>query len=90
MDAEVWYMSKEKREMGMSVTGIAKEMGVSRSTVRKYMNARKPLAYSKKKRTYKLDPYRDYIKARIDKYNLSAVRIFDEKRRRGTMADIQH
>ena len=36
-NAEMWYMIREKLDSGMSVSDIAKEMGISRSTVRKYL-----------------------------------------------------
>jgi transposase len=67
----------------MTITDIAKELEISRPTVRKYMKAKKPPQYGKKKRQTKLEPYRDYIKGRIEKYNLSAVRILEEIKKKG-------
>ena len=76
-------MIREKRDRGMSVSDIAKEMGISRPTVRKYMKARRPPEYGRKNRVSKLEPHKAYIKERIDRYNLSAVRILEEIRKKG-------
>ena len=70
------------RERGTKVAGIARELGISRPTVRKYMKARKPPEYNKKRRVSILDTYKPFIKDRVDRYNLSAVRILAETRKR--------
>ena len=49
-DAEVWHLIREKRDMGMSITDISKDMGISRPTVRKYLKGKKPPEYIKKNR----------------------------------------
>ena len=76
-------MIREKRDSGMSVSDIAKEMGINRPTVRKYLKAKRPPEYGKKNRVSILEPYKAHIKERIDRYNLSAVRILDEIRKKG-------
>ena len=76
-------MIREKRGKGMSVSDIAKEMGISRPTVRKYLKAKRPVEYNRKNRVPILEPYKAYIKERIDRYNLSAVRILEEIRKKG-------
>ena len=76
-------MIREKRDMGMSITDISKDMGISRPTVRKYLKGKKPPEYIKKNRVSKLEPYKAYIKERIDRYNLSAIRILEEIRKKG-------
>ena len=50
----------------MSIRSIAKEMGISRNSVRKYLK-NEPVKKHKKKRGSKLDPYRDTVKALIEK-----------------------
>ena len=65
----------------MSVSEIAKQLGIDRKTVRRYMNSEKVPRPSHRKRKSKLDPVRPIIKMLIDKYNLSAVRILEEIRR---------
>ena len=57
-----------------------KEQGVSRETVRKYIAMEKPAKYSREGRQSVIAPYTDYVKGRIDKHNLSAVRIYEEIR----------
>ena len=76
-------MIREKRDMGMSITDISKDMGISRPTVRKYLKGRNPQEYSKKNRVSILESYKAYIKERIDRYNLSAIRILEEIRKKG-------
>ena len=76
-------MIRDMREKGMSVSEIAKQLGIDRKTVRRYMNSEKVPRPSHRKRKSKLDPVRPIIKMLIDKYNLSAVRILEEIRRWG-------
>ncbi|EQD69553.1 integrase catalytic subunit [mine drainage metagenome] len=76
-------MIREMRNRGMKITEIAKELGMSRPTVRKYIKSKRPPEYSKKKRISKLEGFKLYIKERIDQYNLSAVRIMEEIKKKG-------
>ena len=76
-------MIKDMVEKGMSVSEIAKQLGIDRKTVRRYMNSEKVPRPSHRKRKSKLDPVRPIIKMLIDKYNLSAVRILEEIRKWG-------
>ena len=78
-------MIREQRDMGTSIMDISKDMGISRPTVRKYLKGKKPPEYIKKNRVSKLEPYKAYIKERIDRYNLSAIRILEEIRKKGYM-----
>ncbi|MCW6169343.1 MAG: IS21 family transposase [Thermoplasmatales archaeon] len=71
-------MFKAKKEQGMNISEIARRTGVSRKTVRKYIAMEKPAKYSREGRQSVIAPYTDYVRGRIDKYNLSAVRIYDE------------
>ena len=38
-------MIREKRDMGMSITDISKDIEISRPTVRKYLKGKKPPEY---------------------------------------------
>ena len=76
-------MIREMRDRGMKITEIAKDLGMSRPTVRKYLKARRPPEYGKKRRVSKLEGFKPYIKERIDQYNLSAVRIMEEIKKKG-------
>lgn len=61
----------------------SKKLEIDRKTVRKYMNSEKFPRPSHSKRKSKLDPVKPIIKVLIDKYDLSAVRIFEEIRKCG-------
>ena len=68
LDVEEWYMIKELRAKGMTISGIAKETGLSRNTVKKHLKLGKPALYQRKKKPSKLDPYREQIKYLIEHY----------------------
>jgi len=66
-------------ENGLSKSEAARQLGVSRATIRKYAATPDYQPYDRKDLPKsKLEPFRDFIRARLDKYPLSAVRIFDE------------
>ncbi len=66
-------------ESGVSVSEAARILGVARSTIRKYAQAPFfPEYVRRKKNGSKLEPYKEYIKGRLEKYPLSGVRIYDE------------
>ncbi len=76
-------MFRTMREQGMSISEIARRTGVCRKTVRKYIAMEKPAKYSREGRQSVIAPYTDYVRGRIDKHNLSAVRIYEEIREKG-------
>jgi len=55
---EEWHMIREMREKGMSISEIARQMHMSRNTVKKHLRLDKPLEYKRKGRKSKLDPER--------------------------------
>ena len=70
----------------MTVSEIARRTGVSRPTVRKYIGSDKPPVYGSSTgngRLSILEPYKPYIRERIEGYNLSGVRILEEIRTKG-------
>ena len=75
-------MIRNMREKGMSIKSIARELNISRNSVRKYMKS-ESLVKRNRKRKSKLDPCRDMIRVRIERHNLSAVRILEEIRKKG-------
>jgi len=83
LDSEEWYMIRGMREKGMSISAIARELHMSRNTVKRHLKLDTPLEYKRRKRKSKLDPVKPIIKMLIDKYNLSAVRILEEARKWG-------
>lgn len=76
-------MIRELRDRGVSISEIARQMGMSRNTVKRHLELNKPMEYRRKKGKSKLDPVKPIIKMLIDKYNLSAVRILEEIRKWG-------
>lgn len=70
-------MIRENCGEEMSVSEIAKEMGVSRPTVRKYLKAMRPMEFTRKNRMPLLEPYKAYRKDSIDRYILG-VRVLEE------------
>ncbi len=75
-------MIRSMSEKGMSIKSIARELSISRNSVRKYLKS-EPKNKQNRKRGSKLDPYREKIRALIDNNNLSAVRILEEIRKMG-------
>ena len=49
-------MIREMRGKGMSISEIARQMHMSRNTVKKHLRLDKPLEYKRKRRKSKLDP----------------------------------
>jgi len=76
-------MIKELKEKRMSISKISRELGISRPAVRKYLKSEKVLLYRKHKKPSILDPYKPYIKERIEKSDISAIRIFYEIKEKG-------
>lgn len=76
-------MFRKLKDQGMSNRAIAEKYGVSRNTVRKYVDGNKPLVYARNPRPSKIDPYRENVRDLINKYDLSAVRILEEIRKLG-------
>ncbi len=65
-------------KQGHSIRAIARMTGHSRNTVRKVLAAKGPPVFQTSKRKSKLDPFKDYLRGRIEQCNLSGRRLFDE------------
>jgi transposase len=85
IDAEEWLDMKSMYQNGMSISEIARRTGHDRKTVSKYVkgDANPPRPKPRKKRPSKLDPYKEYIKERIEEHNLSAVRLLEDIQKMG-------
>lgn len=77
---EEWHIIREMRERGMFISAIARELPMSRNTVKKHLRSDRPMEYNRVERKSKLDPVKPVIDMLIEKYNLSAVRILEEIR----------
>ena len=65
-------MIRSMKEQGVSIREIARKLGISRTTVRRYLKSGKVLQY-----------HRDPAGSMIEQHNLTAVRIYEELRKKG-------
>jgi len=80
---EDWVMIKHLHKEGVPKSRIAEELGLDRRTVDKAINEDKPPQQERQSRNSILDPYKDYVKQRIDKYDLTSTRVLREIKERG-------
>jgi len=81
-----WHMIRVMKNEGVSVSEIARRMGLDRKTVRNALRCESwpdDDARVRVTRSSKLDAYKPYIEARLEKAPLSAVRLFEEIRAQG-------
>jgi len=84
LDMEEFFVLRDLFNQGWTISGIARETGHSRVTVRKYIHSQVPPAPEKRsKRPSKLDDYKEYIDQRLQEYPLSAARIYREIQEQG-------
>ena len=58
----------ELRAKGRSIDGIARDLGISRNTVRRYLRSPEvPKATQRSRRGSKLGPYEEYIDGRLSR-----------------------
>lgn len=63
---EDFFMIRELRQKGWTITAIARETGFDRKTIRKYLNAETvPQSAQRMKKGSILDPYKPYVLERI-------------------------
>jgi len=77
---DIRIVIKHKLNEGMSKSEIAREQGIARQSI---YNILAQEEQPKKPRASILDPYKDYIRQRLENYNLSAKRILEEIQERG-------
>ncbi|MDF1543335.1 MAG: helix-turn-helix domain-containing protein [Anaerosomatales bacterium] len=69
---------------GVSISAIARELGISRNTVKATLRRDGPPEYHRRQKPSKLDPYKPYLLERLREFpELSAKRLFDEIRAQG-------
>jgi transposase len=80
----LWEAVQQRKESGEYIRAIARELGVCRRTVRKYLAAEHPPAYRKRSsRRTKLAPYLSYMRQRWQEGCRSARRLYGELVSRG-------
>jgi transposase len=81
---EEWVDIVSRRAAGQSIKGIARELGVSRNTVRATLRREGPPRYERHQAPSKLDAHRDYLIDRLADFpELSAKQLLAEIRARG-------
>jgi len=74
-----FFVIKEMRLKGMSITQIAEETGRDRKTIRKWLLKETHENYpARKPRPSKLDPFKDFIRTRMAEGCQNARIIFEE------------
>ena len=74
----------ELKGEGRSIRAIARDLGVSRNSVRKYLRSPQvPKAKEQAPRGSKLDPYKEYLRERLAEGLENCVVLLRELRRRG-------
>lgn len=67
---------------GLSVSEIARQLDLDRKTVRKYLREA-PREYERKPKSWKVDPFRSYLRERWEQGVRNANRLFREVQQRG-------
>jgi len=84
LDMEEFFVLRDLFNQGWTISGIARETGHSRVTVRKYIHSQVPPTPEKRsRRPSKLDDYKEYIDQRLQEYSLTAARIYREIQEQG-------
>ena len=80
---EEWVMIKHLHKQGVPKARIARELGLDPRTVDRAINSEEHPERKRESRSSILDPYKDYIRQRLDKYDLTGTRILREIQERG-------
>jgi len=84
ISTEEWFTMKQRYRKGVPISQIAREEGLDRKTVRKYVQCDRPPDRKPRARQPSiLDLHKEYLKERLKDYPLSAVRLFEEIQERG-------
>ena len=76
-------MIKSMKDQGLSISEISRRLGISRTTVRKYLKSGKLPQYHRIPAGSMIKPYIPLMREMIDMHNLSAVRIYEELKKKG-------
>ncbi|MFD1708465.1 IS21 family transposase [Siminovitchia sediminis] len=79
---EVFWMIQDLYKKGWSITDIAEEMGISWPTAKKYTEEI-PKKQTRPNRKSKLDPFKEYIKQRIEEGTTNCEVLFEEIQEKG-------
>ena len=76
-------MIKSMKDQGLSISEISRRLGISRTTVRKYLRSGKLPQYQRIPAESMIKSYIPLMREMIDVHNLSAVRIYEELKKKG-------
>ena len=81
---EEWVDVVSMHKAGISISAIARELGISRNTVKATLRRDGPPEYHRRSRPSKLDAHKDYLLERLREFpELSVEQLFKEIRARG-------
>jgi len=81
---EEWLMIRQLYKKGISISEISRRTGFDRKTVRKYAKSSKHPTYKRAKDVYSiLNPYKEFIEAKISEAPYTATRLFREIQQQG-------
>ena len=76
---EEWSVMREKERHGISISEVARERCLNWRTAKKYMLSPTPPHYKQRgPGPHLLDPYKDYIKGRLEHFPLTATKLYEE------------
>lgn len=79
INCEEYFMIRDLKSKGMSITQIAKEVGVNRKTVSSWLKKNTLPSYKRKSvKGSKLEPFKAYILERMNEGCVNAVVLYDE------------
>ena len=76
-------MIRSLKDQGLSISEISRRLGISRTTVRRYLKSGKVPQYHRDSAGSMIEPFLPSVRDMIDRHNLSAVRIYEELRKKG-------
>ena len=76
-------MIRSLKDQGLSISEISRKLGISRTTVRRYLKSGKVPQYHRDSAGSMIEPFLPQLRDLIDRHNLSAVRIYEELRKKG-------
>jgi len=84
INKEIWMQIRNLFKEGLTITAISNHLDLDRKTVSKYIKNDKSPKYNKTKlKKSKLDDFKEYIIKRLEEYNLTSNKIYNEIQAKG-------